>query len=341
MVHPKMLASDIPVDNQHLNSASNCGFPGRWVMELTNTSSLSEPALDDVTFYNVTRNSMGEPFLLSFGPKYGDIVRSARYCKHLSVFSSFFFMYSYICDYYLYLKVEYNSCTDWHVRFGIDCSYIYFYVYDTSSLTLDTNDNLLDYKCTETVLTKQNTGYLDEFCPLLRNYDLPWLDKINEVSEEETALYKDLIYSFDEETNIQSDDEFARSVMGDDSTKYVNLANNVFKRQTTNESDLSTVDSLVQAFHPGFISKWALVATWYKMMPESVTQFEYNSYQVVITCNDEAEGGNDICYIIFDYFQTSWIRQNRWGSINARCGVKGNLCECLFLFCKIEKMTHR
>ena len=332
LVHPKLLPSDIPVDSRHLSSASNCGFPGRWVIELTNTSSLSEPVLDDVTFYNTTRNSMGEPFLLSFGPEHGDFGYQTNTCRSLSMSSSFPFKSKSVCYFHVRLDT-FKACTDWHVRFGIGCSsYIRYWAYNIRSMTHHSNDNLLDYKCTETVLTKQNTRNLDEFCPILRNYDLPWLDKINGVSEEETALYKDLIYSFDEETNIQSDDEFARSVMGDNSTKYVNLANNVFKRQTTNESDLTTVDLLVQVFHPGFTSKWALVATWYKMMPESVTQFEYNSYQVVITCNDEAEGGNDMCYIIFDYFQTSWIRQSMWGSRNARCGVKGNLCESSFLF---------
>ena len=120
--------------------------------------------------------------------------------------------------------------------------------------------------------------------------------------------------------DIYSDDELARAIFGSDTTKYVNLANNVFKRETNNESDLSILTSFLQPVNPGFEAKWAFVATWYKLPARArPRQFFFNSYQAIITCDirSVSNSEDDICFVIFDYFEIQWT-----GS--ARCGVKEN-----------------
>ena len=56
-----------------------------------------------------------------------------------------------------------------------------------------------------------------------------------------------------------------RLLMGLATTKYVNLAGNVFRREITNSSDLDSVDDLINSRHSDFRSDFGYVATWYKV----------------------------------------------------------------------------
>ena len=148
------------------------------------------------------------------------------------------------------------------------------------------------------------------------------LDAIRSWYEELPTLQK-------EEVDIFTDDELARAIFGSDTTKYVNLAGNILKRETTDQSDLSTLTTFLAQFDAEFEASWAFVASWYKVPPEMGFQFDYNSYQAVITCdkNTEETTFDDVCYVIFDYFEVQWTgSQDTWGNV-ARCGVKGSKSE--------------
>ena len=98
--------------------------------------------------------------------------------------------------------------------------------------------------------------------------------------------------------NITDDDEKSLVVLGQD-TKYVNLAGNVLKRETTNPNDLDLITSFINRGVPDFEAVSAYVVTWYKIGTISRRDW-FNSFQCIVAC------GVDKCFIVFDYHEKDW-----------------------------------
>ena len=238
----------------------------------------------------------------------------------------------------------------------------------------NTADNLVDYMCTEANLGPLNgnlynwwRAYDSEFCSLfdtshvlswdffdqrkqvqylnpnyqghtpftLSYYDFSTRHLYTDAENQAIEAWNELVSTSPGELDIHSDDQLAQTLMGSETTKYVNLANNVFKRQTTDASDLSTINSLLQLNYPHFEASWALVATWYKLQQRYAPAKAYNSYQTIITCGIQS---NSSCFIIFDYFEVQWTSMTSsvqdwswWWIPGAGCGVKENRGSIFFV----------
>ena len=105
---------------------------------------------------------------------------------------------------------------------------------------------------------------------------------------------------------VRDDDEDALQFFGRESTKYVNLAGNIMRRQVTEGEDLQILTELIQQREDSadVIVEWALVVTWYKIKFdcdrndwETQDRFCFASFQLVVTC------GATRCFSIFNYFE--------------------------------------
>ena len=359
---------DIPVAFDNLTSASNYGFPGRWVFDLSqevwDTSTLSDVA----TYINVTTSRGKQPFLLPFGPKHGDsFVKTSNTEEHNRfnlenneiIFGGVNYSFFTVSTRGKALLHQNEDLDDryWYGCYDLASHYshcqrmLMFLIQDL--YYIDTIDNLIDYTCTEVYLDEHEADTLyqfdvEEFCPLLpdkkkESEKIPWnhwalrFDNSWQVGYDDeflTEQQRDAIESWNDmlpvvsknDVNITSDDNLAKTIFGSDTTKFVNLANNLFKRETTEASDLSALTSFVSQFKPEFEASWAFVATWYKVPAVEIGTLSYNSYQGVITCDvkNDTTPYDDECYVIFDYYEMQWTGSWQTTRSPARCGVKAN-----------------
>ena len=289
-----------------------------------------------------------EPFLLPFGPSHGDKFERKgnsdywwRQCRNKESVTSQYYVesnvYEFItlCNEGFLLLTENNACT--YSSFSY-CPSPVFAIYPMEYA--NTIDNLIDYMCSKNYFDREDTELgrwrIYEFCPFVTyNHDLEWYaswmyddDRKNQygITDEQIEAvekWNDFLSQNPGDIDIYSDDNLTRAVMGSDTTKYVNLVNNVFKRETRNESDLATLTTFMQPVSIGFQATWAFVATWYKISQQWSPRFMYNSYQAILTC-DESSGSSDTpnsCFVIFDYFQIQWTGSDG-GREPAHCGVK-------------------
>ena len=326
----------IPVEYGNLTTSGNFGSPGRWVFDLSN---MSKP-LGNISYHG-NRKIEDEPFLLPFGPSHGDKFEHKLSWINCENRESLIGQYSVESNVYEFITLcnegflltETNACR--YSSFSY-CPYPVFAVYPMEYV--NTRDNLIDYMCSKNYFDREDTELrrweIDEFCPFVTyNHDLEWYaswmyddDRKNQygiTDEQIEAIEKwnDFLSQNPENIDIYSDDNLTRAVMGSDTTKYVNLVNNVFKRETRNESDLATLTTFMQPVSIGFQATWAFVATWYKISQQWSPRFMYNSYQAILTC-DESSGSSGSCFVIFDYFEIQWTGSDEWGREPAHCGVK-------------------
>ena len=379
----------IPIQYESLSSSSNYGSPGKWVFDLSDVKNKSNPDEDISAYNNRELNKNDEPFLLPFGPKHGDYIlekysytccyREEFSSSQLTVNSQLFHQYEFCTD--GALKLKYPTC------YSSDCGcgyYWYSWRYESSSCeypvltiynlqTINTEDNLIDYMCSENYLNRDDVEYwrwgIDEFCPLVDNrwenrHPLRWdeywwyteyeQNQLGITDEQREAIeqWNDFLSDNPENIDVTSDDELARAIFGSETTKYVNLANNVFKRETMEESDLSVLTSFLRPVNPGFAATWAFVATWYKIPPDTwPRRLNYNSYQAIITCDvkTDSTSEDDVCFVVFDYFEIQWTGSEQGRNGPAHCGVKENWGEyfaskffLLFIYqMQLENIGHR
>ena len=100
--------------------------------------------------------------------------------------------------------------------------------------------------------------------------------------------------------DVKSDDESSKALFGVNSTKYVNLAGNVFKREITRASDFETINQLISTHIPDFEATSGYVATWYKI-GHRFKKSSFNSFQCIIACSSD-----NGCVIINDYSEIEW-----------------------------------
>ena len=115
--------------------------------------------------------------------------------------------------------------------------------------------------------------------------------------------------------DFQTDDVLSQKIFGADSTKYVNLANNIFKRESTNSGDLKLITDFIRSNpnNSAFEATWFAVFTWYKVASSSPYRtYEqrnflqwFNSFQLILACDNTSSIGSNSthCFAIYDYFQ--------------------------------------
>ncbi|XP_063723528.1 uncharacterized protein LOC134851395 isoform X2 [Symsagittifera roscoffensis] len=126
------------------------------------------------------------------------------------------------------------------------------------------------------------------------------------------------------ELTLGFDDCITGTLMGEDKVKYINLANNVMKREMST-SDIEVVQQLINDKFPGQIVKWGFVATWYQISPYPGRLDAFNSYQNLLFCTESPPtsdpGSFDLCYVLFDFFEIQWL-YTKWERVMAgRVGI--------------------
>ena len=200
------------------------------------------------------------------------------------------------------------------------------HVFETKEQVTTAEDNLMDYLCVYAMNdgdASLNFQYLADPCPAEKQKHEVWdwkrkvgpwdwqrqfLD-MNVWTDEETL---EAVVEWNKKQNVSpidftSDDEVSLNIFGTD-TKYVNLANNVFTRESTQPTDLSIINGVLNSdpMFSEFDGTWSFVATWYKTFSHekyssSQAPAFLHSFQMVITCGTKPPGTNQICLAIFDY----------------------------------------
>ena len=179
-----------------------------------------------------------------------------------------------------------------------------------------------DYSCLYSLELVSAASFLDDLCskivnrgnptssyPLLNTYGIEDEKTLAAVSDWNEKIMKQPMEVLD----ITFDDEISKLLFGENSTKYVNLAGNVFKRETTKESDLDIISAFINRGIPSFRATFAYVVTWYKIGTTEDARL-FNSFQCVITC------GAASCFILYDIYEIQWGET----SFSSRIHFKGN-----------------
>ena len=129
---------------------------------------------------------------------------------------------------------------------------------------------------------------------------LPDKDAMNAVLEWNINRYRN-------DVNFRSDDEISKFFLGDEvDPDFLNLANNVFVRQTTDAADLELIDGFINSRHAGmdFKASMSFVVTWYHVnsQPSYYISGRFNSFQLIMACSEVETTDDDRCIAIFDYY---------------------------------------
>ena len=277
--------------HEQLVQGSNIGVKGVWVYELDQRGqgNITLPGqLNHVTeSNNLTVDDFrnydhDEPFLLKFGPDANDrFLRQITYrCSHAETLSKTFMFGMYeveevhVCEDGLVSFKRVHTTAYWLWRGYYDEAVISPLIYDR----YHSSANFFDYTC----LLLDNTVYQEE------NY---FNDACFQMA---TRNSYDPI-----EFDVTIDDEESKNIFGVNTTKYVNLAGNLFKREITSAQDLDIVNQLINTKLPSFHATSGYVVTWYKIGYSDGQDF--NSFQSVIACGD-----NKNCVVINDYYEMQW-----------------------------------
>ena len=202
-------------------------------------------------------------------------------------------------------------CTNGYLSFGGMNTFFSPSSFDSPSYPLlaaylsdiQTNDNLLDYGCSVINYDDpQFDSYLNVYYYTQETICGTFLDNSYPVFYQN--LNSDYIADDDlrsqveawrltafnsEDLNVQFDDNITLDLMG--SNTEVNLANNIFKRIVSSQSDLNFLTEITQRFTPAFVASFAYVATYYKVGAYHRRIDGFNSFQIIIVCNDAETGG--------------------------------------------------
>ena len=204
------------------------------------------------------------------------------------------------------------------------------HAFETKEEVTTAEDNLMDYLCVYAMRdgdANLNFQYLADPCPTEKQkheiwdwkrqvrpwqWQMQFLD-MNVLSDKETL---EAVVEWNKKQNVipidfTSDDEVSQKVFGAD-TKYVNLANNVFTRESTQPTDLSIINGVLNS-DPMFLdfnANWNFIITWYKTSShEKYSSGQapafLHSFQLVIACGTKPPGTNKTCMAIYDYQELS------------------------------------
>ena len=274
-------------------NGSNVGVKGVWVYELDQSGrgnitlpnqmqNISSENL--LTVQNFNNYDDDEPFLLKFGREENDGISADWTCffagtlKRPLTFGNVEVEYFHVCsgivswknsheNTYVISRGEHKEGT------AVIAPLLYRRRYRQSLY--------LDYSCL------QYDNRLFEYLKYFSEYDICFNFARHRYNE---------AIDFD----VKSDDESSKALFGVNSTKYVNLAGNVFKREITRASDFETINQLISTHIPDFEATSGYVATWYKIGHRYKTS-SFNSFQCIIACSS-----HNGCVIINDYSEIEW-----------------------------------
>ena len=186
------------------------------------------------------------------------------------------------------------------------------------------NDNQVDYLC---AFAREASSphdlyfqYLDySFCPGIPTWwdKWNWNDAVTMMGWTDTETLEAVIDwntkgKHEWDVDFHSDDSLSEMIFGEESTKYINLANNIFRRESTDNSDLQIITKFIKSNpeNEDFQATWCAVATWYKVASvknswrqKHMLQW-FNSFQLIVACDNTSEIENATrCFAIYDYFQ--------------------------------------
>ena len=200
---------------------------------------------------------------------------------------------------------------------------------------VQTYDNLLDYGCSMINYDTQQDYYpivQEDICELFLYNSNPvfyqWLNSdyiADDALRSQVEAWRSTAFN-SQDLNVQFDDEITLDLMG--SNTKANLANNIFKRKITSESDLNLLTELIQQVNQEtrFVARIGYVATYYKVGAFQQRIDGFNSYQIIIVCNDAETGvpEDDDCFSLLDYVEIGWSDNTVSAATSARAGFNDN-----------------
>ncbi|XP_063711398.1 uncharacterized protein LOC134839707 [Symsagittifera roscoffensis] len=281
-----------------------------------------------------------EPFVLPFGPRHLDLFmnKGSDQCAHMDNFT-------YPFQYGSIQVSKVSVCNDAYVDFvsrsrldkpqdflATDSFLVAMALHDH-----EIEDGLFDYMC---LLSNHHYEFQD---PEVFDYDYEdvcgfYLEAPDFVGDTQWSVDVKLKPGFNpvndaylqqwnsqllqrDQVTLHHDDVITRLLMGLATTKYVNLAGNVFRRGITNSSDLDSVDDLINSRHSDFRSDFGYVATWYKVMDNDMETAFFNSYQLIIVCQlrhtdesqenttDDSSSVAEKCFVIMDFYEINFSQE--------------------------------
>ena len=344
--------TDAARDPHVLINKSNFGQKGIWVFFLPKNG--TQP----ITNFNNTSTEtddsliLEEPFLLSFGPAYGDSFSNqrlihtrdnqfgSRVCSLPQILETPFDLSGFQFD---WLFVCLNGVIELH-SFGLsnvqknswlneaDFFPLTINVFKTGISETSVRDGQVDYLCALALnASSVNDLYYQYFddtaCPGISNNRKRW-NWLNAVTMSgwtdrdtlESVIHWNIEGKHQKNVDFHSDDALSRRIFGEQSTKFVNLANNVFHRESTNDSDLAILTEVIRSDPNNFQfeATWCVVVTWYKVSSAPASDQIYslkrfNSFQLILVCdNGSQEGISAKCFAIYDYYELQ-SENNRTG----------------------------
>ena len=335
--------TDAASDPQLLVKKSNFGQKGIWVFFFPTNGT------HPITIFNNTSTEtddsliLEEPFLLSFGPAYGDSFSNqrlihtrdnqfdSRVCSLPQILETPFNLSGFQFD---WLFVCLNGVIELH-SFGFsnvqknswlneaDIYPLTINVFKTGVSETSVQDGQVDYLCALALnASSVNDLYYQYFddvaCPgISKNRDRwSWLNAVTmsgwtDRDTLESVINWNIEGRHQKNVDFHSDDELSRRIFGEQSTKYVNLANNIFHRESTNDSDLAILTEVIRSDPNNFQfhATWCVVVTWYKVSSAPASDQIYslkwfNSFQLILVCdNGSQEGISAKCFAIYDYYE--------------------------------------
>ena len=296
-----------------------------------------------------------DPFLLPFGPKHRDAFASREGCSlAMDLDQSFKIGNSTVEKAYVCLNgvIKFNlpgelfvqTPTYWEWNDFPDFQAIDYPIVAPFLALHRLENRFLDYRCLYSV--EENSFYGNQFWCMeiyeeyfhpagtLYQYFSRDFRPDNVMAADETMeLFKELherdLTKSDLATIIHKDDEVALWFFGQNSTKYVNLADNIFSRQITSGEDLEILNKVITGTmenSENFVGQWSLVVTWYKIRVRHcdsstgvvIGYYFYEcsvSFQIIIVCSEEGDISGR-CFVIFNYFETTGL--SWWQLVNAQ-----------------------
>ena len=210
---------------------------------------------------------------------------------------------------------------------GLDSFALSVRAFTENSWGGDVKDNQVDYLCKfAREASSPNDLYFqyldDSFCPDVPNWwdKWNWNDAVTMMGWTDKETLEAVIdwntKGKHKDIDFQSDDSLSEMIFGEESTKYINLANNIFRRESTNDSDLQLITEFIRSNpeNEEFQATWCAVATWYKVASvnnlsnydwrqEHMLQW-FNSFQLIMACDNTTEiEKSPKCFAIYDYFE--------------------------------------
>ena len=277
-----------------------------------------------------TGDQMEDPFLLPFGPKHGDEFATREGCSlPLDLERTFNIgnttvKSAYVClDGVITFKLP-DQLFDQSESFDFDA--IDYPIVAPFLAPHRFETVFLDYRCVYT--QEENSFYGNqEWCELLNGTPellVPNLDHENnkELAEQNMKIVKAMhqkdlsqrerneLFNKFVKSQMDTDDFEALTYFGAATTKYVNLANTITKRQIEKgHKDLEVLSKLIRVRerNANFTASWAFVTTWYKFLTEcsGITYPLPVSFQIAIACGNDAssEASSRRCFVINTYFE--------------------------------------